>query len=132
MLKSLLRKINSYRSPHYYETKVDGFQIVICVGKEETASKKILNQFTSKISDLFPQLFSIMESTFEDYDQSDNFPPSLFFMDICLTSPNAFMGEDSRFHIRFEFDIEKFSEIIPLYDFFLAENLDVVHHQPVF
>lgn len=132
MFRSLCRYINGHRKPHYFESDQSGYRVVICIGREEPNSKSILELFSSRIADIWPELFSTMKSGFDGYGHSDEFPPALFLMDIGRMTPEVYMGDQSSFHVRFEFEHEKFSDTLPFYDFFLDDSLRIVHHQPIF
>ncbi|GHC68216.1 hypothetical protein [Roseibacillus persicicus] len=132
MFRSLLRMINGHRKPLYCESEQDGFRVVISIGREVRGASDIANLFSSQVAKIWPDLFSTMKGGFDDYGHSDEFPPAMFFMHVGRTTPDVYMGKESSYHARFEFEREKFSHTLPFYDFFLDDNLRTVHHQPVF
>lgn len=115
-----------------HETQVDSVPIALCVDEKETDSEQLLNEFADRIPSLWSGLYSIMESGFADYGHSEEFPPPEFFLSIGRMTPDDYMGDKSDFHLRFEFEVEKFSDKLPMYDFFLDGDSKIVHHQPVF
>jgi hypothetical protein len=132
MIKDLIRFINSRREPLYHETIQGDFPIVLCVGREESAARKLLDNIASSLPSLWPELYSTLESGFEGYGHSDEFPPQSFFVSISRTVSGCYMADQSSFYLRFEFPREKFSSTLGFYDFFLDDQFRTVHHQPVF
>lgn len=132
ILQTLWQRVNGWRSPHYHESVQGGHKVVICIGREVPASKELLKLFSSRISEIWPGLFSTMETEFEESGHSEEFPPAMFIVDVSRMDPECYMGDKSSFFLRFEFEREKFSDTLPFYDFFLDGDLKTVHHQPVF
>ena len=73
-----------------------------------------------------------MEAGFDAYGHADEFPPEFFLVHISRTEEGTFMGDQSTYHLSFEFPREKFSSSLGFYDFFLGDDLKTEHYQPVF
>ena len=132
MLSLLKRIVGRYRGQLYHEANVEGHKVVICVGREEAKATELFSLFSTRLLSIWPELFSRLKSGFADYGHAEEFPPDLFFFNISRMKSDLYMGDQSSFHIRLEIDTEKFSDKLCIYDFFLDEDLRVVHHQPVF
>ena len=116
-----------------HEIEINSTVVTLCAHESEFEGESLITEFITRIPLLWSNLYSTMESEFNDYGHSEDFPPSEFFMTVSrMTDVDVFMGEKSDFLLRFEFDVEKFSDSIPIYDFFLDREFKVVHDQVVF
>ena len=115
-----------------FETEIDGTTIVAFVAENEKDAKALLNSFSAQLPLIWPTLYSTMESGFDDYERADEFPPEEFFLSLGRVVAGEDTKDGTRFHVRFEFEIEESSDELPSYEFFLDENFGIVHHRPVF
>ncbi len=114
------------------ETTVDHFVVVLCINDEEPHAEALVAEFVHRLPLIWSDFYSTMQSGFADYGHSAEFPPLEFFLSISRMTPDLYMGDKSSFHVRFEFEIEDFSDKLPFYDFYLSDSFGIVHHQPVF
>lgn len=114
------------------ETTVEGSKVVLCVGVDESDAENLLRDLSKRFPSIWPELDRTMRTGFEEYGHSEDYPPESFVVSASRMTPGVYMGDESSFVLRFEFAVEKFSDSIPIYDFFLNDDLAVVHHQPVF
>ena len=115
-----------------HETTVDHFAIVVCTNDEQSDAEALVAEFVHRLPSMWSDFYSTMQSGFADYGHSEEFPPAEFYLSISRMTPDLYMGDKSSFHLRFEFEIEDFSDKLPFYDFYLDDSSKVVHHQPVF
>ena len=101
MISGLLRKINGFRKPIFIESQQGGFRVIMCVGRDEQGAQQIAELFESQITAIWPELFLAMQEGFDGYDQSDEFPPAVFFLTIGRTTDGAFMGDTSSYYLTF-------------------------------
>lgn len=114
------------------ESTIEGSKAVLCVGADEARAQELLKDLVTRFPSIASTLYRTMKTGFDDYGHSEDFPPDEFFVSISRMSPDVYMGDRSSLMLRFEFEEEDFSDTIPIYDFFLTDDLDIVHHQPVF
>ena len=114
------------------ESEVNGVGIAICVGAGEQDAEELLQDFVQRFPTKWPKFEKKMRSAFDDYGHSEDFPPEELFLSLSRMSRDVFMGKRSSILARFEFDVEEFSDSIPIYDFFVTARLRIMHHQAVF
>lgn len=119
--------------PLFNQTTLDGSMILLSVDDQETNGEKSLSLFMKNISLIWPNLFSTMKSNFDNYGYTEHFPPKRFLAHIHRMTPDKgeYMADKSSYLLRFDFELEKFVDGIPYYDFFLSDDLSVVRAQPL-
>ena len=115
-----------------YKTTVDGLPLTVWVGNDEPDAGALLEEFAHQLPRVWGKLYSTMDDSFAGYGQADTFPPSRFLLNLGRSEPHEFTGDKSSLLLRFEFEVEEYSEQIPIYDFFLTDSYEIVHHQVVF
>ena len=115
-----------------HEMNIDSVPITICTDDKEPEAEQLISNFINKIESIWGELYSTLESGFKDYGHIDEFPPKNFFLNLLRMTPEFYQGDKSDLLIRFEFDVEDFSDKLPFYDFYINNNYKIVHHQPVF
>ena len=115
-----------------HEALANGLPLTVCVDSEVPDAQALLSDFAEMIPEIWPELYMTMQTGFEDYGHSEEFPPAHFLAGLGRMTADVFMGDASSYHLRFEFEVDKFSDHLSIYDFFLDDDFWVVHHQPVF
>lgn len=114
------------------ETTIDEAPVTIFTEVEQADSQALLAGFADRLPSVWATIYSTMKTGFCDYGHSEEFPPEQFLISLSRMSKEYYMGDKSSLHVRFEFEWEDFSDTIPFYDFYLNDDFDIVHHQPVF